>query len=138
MIDIKILNEPLDTTGCIGNATDAACGGTATFIGVVRDRTDGRRVVRLEYECYESMALKELAKIAEHAVRSWEINHVVIHHRVGVLHIGDIAVIIAVGAAHRAAAFDACRYTIDTLKMTVPIWKKEIFENGEVWVSAHA
>lgn len=138
MIDIKILNEPLDTASCIGNATDAACGGTASFIGVVRDKTDGRNVVRLEYECYESMALKELAKIAAHAVGSWKINNIVIHHRVGVLNVGDIAVIITVGAAHRAAAFDACRYAIDTLKITVPIWKKEVFENGEVWVSPHA
>ncbi|MFB2119536.1 molybdenum cofactor biosynthesis protein MoaE [Parapedobacter sp. 2B3] len=138
MIDIKILNGPLDTAGCIGRATDAACGGTAMFIGTVRDKTDGRNVVQLEYECYESMALKELAKIAEHAARSWKIDHLVIHHRIGVLHVGDIAVVVAVGAAHRDAAFDACRYTIDTLKKTVPIWKKEIFENGEVWVSAHA
>ena len=138
MIDVKILNEPLDIAHCIGNAADAECGGIATFTGIVRNKTDEQKVVRLEYECYESMALKELKKIAEEAIRLWKVQNVVIHHRTGILSVGEIAVVIAVGAPHRDAAFDACRYTIDTLKKTVPIWKKEIFENGEVWVSAHA
>ena len=138
MIDVRILNEPLDIARCIGNATDVECGGIATFTGIVRNKTDEQKVVRLEYECYESMALKELKKIAEESIRLWKVQNVVIHHRTGILSVGEIAVVIAVGAPHRDAAFDACRYTIDTLKKTVPIWKKEIFENGEVWVLAHA
>ena len=138
MIDIKVLNEPLDTARCIVNATNPECGGLAIFIGTVRNKTGDQKVICLEYECYESMALKELKKIAENAIGLWKINNIVIHHRVGILKVGDIAVAIAVSARHREAAFDACRYIIDTLKETVPIWKKEIYENGEEWVSAHA
>lgn len=137
MIDIKILNEPLDTVRCIGSVIDAECGGIATFTGVVRNKTNEQNVIRLEYECYEAMALKELKKIAEDVIRLWKVKNVVIHHRTGILSVGEIAVVIAVGAPHRDAAFDACRYTIDTLKQTVPIWKKEVFEDGEEWVAAH-
>lgn len=83
------------------------------------------------------MAQKEMGKIAEQAFNKWPIQKILIHHRTGVLQVGEIPVIIAVAAAHRDAAFDACRYIIDTLKQMVPIWKKEIFEDGEVWVAAH-
>ena len=138
MIDIKITNEILDAAACIANATDAACGGIAGFIGTVRNQTKEKKVTRLEYECYESMALKEMKKIADEVIRLWNVNNIIIHHRTGILSIGDIAVIIVVSSAHRDAAFDACRYTIDTLKKTVPIWKKEVFEGGEEWISAHA
>lgn len=138
MIDIQILDEPLDAAACIIKATDAECGGMNVFIGSVRNKTKGKRVIRLEYECYHSMAVKEIKKIAEDALRQWDIRTIVIHHRTGVLSIGDIAVVIVVNAPHRDAAFEACRYAIDTLKKTVPIWKKEIFEDGEEWVSAHA
>lgn len=138
MIDIKITNEILDAAACIAKATDAACGGIAVFIGTVRNQTKEKKVTRLEYECYESMAFKEMKKIADEVIRLWNVNNIIIHHRTGILHIGDMAVIIAVSSAHRDAAFDACRYTIDTLKKTVPIWKKEIFEGGEEWISAHA
>ncbi|MDB5010035.1 MAG: molybdenum cofactor biosynthesis protein MoaE [Mucilaginibacter sp.] len=112
-------------------------GGIDVFIGTVRDSTKGKSVIRLEFETYKSMAIKEMEKIAEQAYSKWPIQKILIHHRVGVLQIGEVPVIIAVSAAHRAAAFDACRYIIDTLKETVPIWKKEIFEDGEVWVAAH-
>jgi len=138
MIDIQIENEPLDVVGCTWKVGDAACGGTAIFIGTVRNATKGKKVIRLEYECYQSMALKEMRKIAADAMQRWDIQNILIHHRVGTLHIGDVAVVIAVNAPHRDAAFDACRYAIDTLKKTVPIWKKEVFEDGEEWVSAHA
>jgi molybdopterin synthase catalytic subunit len=94
-------------------------------------------VVRLEFEAYAPMAVREMQKIAEQAFGRWPLLRMAIHHRTGVLPIGDIAVVIAVSAAHRGPAFDACQYAIDTLKQTVPIWKKEIFEDGEVWVSAH-
>jgi molybdopterin synthase catalytic subunit len=138
MIELKISDEPLDSAACIAKASNEECGGMAVFIGTVRNKTREKKVLRLEYECYQSMALKELKKIAEDAMRLWEIKNILIHHRIGILDISDIAVVIVVSASHRDAAFDACRYAIDTLKKTVPIWKKEVFENGEEWVSAHA
>lgn len=137
MIDIQIKNTPLDTTECIQFSAAPEAGGSTVFIGTVRNETKGKKVIRLEFEAYEPMALKELQKIAEAAVERWKVIHISIHHRVGVLDIGDIAVIIAVTTPHRKAAFEACEYAIDMLKQTVPIWKKEIFEDGEVWVAAH-
>ncbi len=107
------------------------------FIGTVRDATKGRAVLRLEFEAYDSMALREMRKIAEQAFEQWPLQAIAMHHRTGVLQIGEVAVVIAVSAAHRDAAFGACRFVIDTLKQTVPIWKKEVFEDGEVWVAAH-
>lgn len=107
------------------------------FIGTVRDSTQDRRVLRLEFEAYESMAIAEMRKIAEEVQRRWKAQEVAIHHRVGVLNPGEIAVVIAVATPHRKAAFEACQYAIDTLKETVPIWKKEVYEDGEVWVAAH-
>lgn len=112
-------------------------GGIDVFIGTVRDATKGKRVVRLEFEAYKSMALSEMYKIAEQAFSKWPVQKLVIHHRIGILEVGEVPVIIAVSCAHRDATFEACRYLIDTLKKTVPIWKKEIFEDGEVWVAAH-
>ena len=107
------------------------------FIGTVRNATKGKKVNKLEFEAYEPMAIAEMEKIAKQAFEKWPVQKVLIHHRIGVLEVGEVPVVIAVSAAHRAAAFDACRYIIDTLKQTVPIWKKEIFEDGEVWVAAH-
>ncbi len=138
MINVKISDEPLDTAQCISAAANPECGGMVVFTGTVRDRTKEKKVVRLEYECYETMALKEINKIAGDTIQLFGIKNIVIHHRTGVLYTGDTAVIIVVNAAHRGAAFDACRYAIDTLKKTVPIWKKEVFDDGEEWVSAHA
>lgn len=138
MIDVNISIEPIDISACIKKATNLECGGVDVFIGAVRDKTKEKNVVRLEYEAYHSMALKEMQKIADEAIKRWEIKNILLHHRVGTLHVGDIAVIAAVSAPHRKAAFDACRYSINTLKKTVPIWKKEVFEDGEEWVSAHA
>ncbi|MCB0696279.1 MAG: molybdenum cofactor biosynthesis protein MoaE [Chitinophagaceae bacterium] len=137
MIEVKISSETLDINYCIEQVQAPECGGIDVFIGTVRNMTNGKRVVTLEFEAYESMALKELEKLAEQAMEKWELQKVVIHHRTGILVTGDVPVVIAVSAAHRDAAFDACRYIIDTLKETVPIWKKEIFEDGEVWVAAH-
>ncbi len=122
---------------CINEVSSPACGGIDVFIGTVRDATKGKPVLRLEFEAYESMALREMQKIAEQTFEHWPVQSIAMHHRTGVLDVGDVAVVIAVGAAHRAAAFEACRYAIDTLKLTVPIWKKEVFEDGEVWVAAH-
>lgn len=112
-------------------------GGIDVFIGTVRDSTKGKRVIRLEFEAYEPMALKEMGAIAAQALEKWPVQKLLIHHRTGLLEVGEVPVIIAVSCAHRNAAFEACRFVIDTLKQTVPIWKKEIFEDGEVWVAAH-
>ena len=137
MRDIKNLNTPLNTQSCHDAVEDPAAGGIVVFVGLVRNQTKSRQVVRLAFESYVPMALKEMDKIADSLYEKWGILHVCIHHRIGVLDIGDIPVVIAVSTPHRQAAFEACQYAIDTLKETVPIWKKEIFEDGEVWVSAH-
>ncbi len=136
-IDIKISADPLEIKSCIDWVMSPECGGIDVFIGTVRNATKGKKVVRLEFEAYESMAINEMNKIAEDVLKKWPVQKILIHHRTGILQTGDVPVIIAVAAAHRDAAFDACRYTIDTLKQTVPIWKKEVFEDGEVWVAAH-
>jgi molybdopterin synthase catalytic subunit len=135
--EIKILASQIDVLSSIDYIMSPESGGIDVFIGTVRNATKGKKVVRLEFEAYEPMALKELKKLASQALERWPVQKILIHHRIGVLEIGEVPVIIAVSAAHRDAAFDACRYIIDTLKQTVPIWKKEIFEDGEVWVAAH-
>lgn len=137
MIDIKITENQLDITECLAAAQDLTSGGTATFIGTVRNITKNKPVIRLEYECYQPMAIKEMRKIAQNAVSLFSVQNIVIHHRTGILFPGDAAVIIVVNDGHRDAVFDACRFIIDTIKQTVPIWKKEVFEDGEEWVSAH-
>ncbi|MCJ8165054.1 molybdenum cofactor biosynthesis protein MoaE [Pontibacter sp. E15-1] len=137
MIDIKVTEAPLDIPACINWVMSPQSGGIDVFIGTVRDATQGKPVLRLEFEAYVPMAMREMTKLAEQALEKWPLHKVLLHHRTGVLPIGDVPVVIAVSAAHRAAAFDACRFLIDTLKQTVPIWKKEIFEDGEVWVAAH-
>jgi len=137
MIDIKISSVQLNLQSCIDRVMTPESGGIDIFIGTVRNSTNEKTVIHLEFEAYESMALNEMKKIAEEIIRKWPVNKIAIHHRTGILQIGEIPVIIAVSAAHRNAAFDACRYAIDTLKQTVPIWKKEAFEDGEVWVAAH-
>lgn len=111
-----------------------ACGAVDVFVGNVRNTTNGKPVERLEYEAYEPMALKEMRRIADDVQARWEGALVAIHHRMGILRVGEAAVVIAVATPHRAASFEACKYAIDTLKQTVPIWKKEVFADGEVWV----
>jgi len=137
MIEVKILSTPLQVEVCTKFVQDDGAGGIAVFVGTVRNHTKGKTVRCLEFEAYESMAISEMKKIAETIQDNWKTYKICMHHRVGSLGIQDIAVIIAVSCAHRKAAFEACQYAIDTLKETVPIWKKEIFEDGEEWVSAH-
>ncbi|GAE65796.1 molybdenum cofactor biosynthesis protein MoaE [Chryseobacterium indologenes] len=137
MIDIRITDNALSITECLDLAQDLGSGGIATFIGTVRNMTKNKPVIRLDYECYQSMATKEIKKIVDQAIICFSVRNVVVHHRTGTLFPGDAAVIIVVSDGHRDAVFDACRYIIDTVKQTVPIWKKEIFEDGEEWVSAH-
>ncbi|WP_336960401.1 molybdenum cofactor biosynthesis protein MoaE [Chryseobacterium contaminans] len=137
MIDIRITENILNINECLTLAQDLSIGGIATFIGTVRNVTQNKPVVRLEYEYYQSMAIKEIRKIVDQAITLFSVRNIVVHHRTGILFPGDAAVIIVVSDGHRDAVFDACRYIIDTIKKTVPIWKKEIFEDGEEWVSAH-
>ena len=108
-------------------------GAAVVFEGIVRNNTRGRRTLYLDYEAYEEMALKQMEELAERALAEFKIRDVAIVHRLGRLEIGETSVLIVVASAHRAAAFDACRWLIDTLKRTVPIWKKEHFEDGAVW-----
>lgn len=137
MIDIQILNTPLSISDCTNAVKDPSTGGTAVFVGTVRNQTQGKTVTKLEFESFDAMAIKEMTKIAITITEKWGAFHVSMHHRKGTLLIEEIAVIIAVSTPHRKAAFEACEYAIDTLKETVPIWKKEFFEDGAVWVAAH-
>lgn len=136
-VDIILSKDPLSIEVCYEFVKSPDSGGIDIFIGTVRNQTQGKMVTHLDFEAYEPMAVSEIKKITETLLDKFAVLKVSIHHRTGLLTIGEIAVIIAVSAPHRAAAFDACRYAIDTLKETVPIWKKEIFEDGEVWVAAH-
>lgn len=135
--DIQLLATPLSPETCAAFVADPAAGGTVVFTGAVRNHTQGRKVVQLEFEAYAPMAVAEMTKIAGEIFERWAVKRFSMHHRTGILAVGDIAVVIAVAAPHRREAFEACQYAIDTLKQTVPIWKKEIFEDGEVWVAAH-
>ncbi|MEM7573540.1 MAG: molybdenum cofactor biosynthesis protein MoaE [Bacteroidota bacterium] len=137
MIDIQLLDTPLSVAQCSQLVADPAAGGTVVFVGTVRNSTQARTVQRLDFEAYAPMAIKEMRKIAEETMEKYGALKCAIHHRVGSLDILEIAVIIAVATPHRKAAFAACKFAIDQLKETVPIWKKEIFADGEVWVSAH-
>jgi molybdopterin synthase catalytic subunit len=137
MNDIFITPAKLDSEACTRAVTYDGAGGIVVFVGTVRNVTKGKAVLHLEFEAYEKMALKEMQKIADNAKSRWGLHAMVIHHRTGLVPIGEEAVVIACSSPHRKEAFQACEYAIDTLKETVPIWKKEIFEDGEVWVSAH-
>ena len=134
---IKITSSVLNLQECYNFVQDASCGGIALFVGTVRNTTQNKEVTLLDFSGYEPMAIKEMQKIADTALVKFAIHKIAIHHAIGELKIGEIPVIIAVSSAHRKAAFEACEFAIDTLKDTVPIWKKEHFEDGEVWVNSH-
>jgi len=131
--EVGIVHERIDTEAVVGRLKQPADGAAVIFDGVVRDNTRGRRTLYLDYEAYEAMALKQMESLATEARAKFPIRAVSIVHRLGRLEIGETSVLIVVAAAHRGAAFDACRWIIDTLKKTVPIWKKEYFEDGAVW-----
>src|SRR5919202_5669149 len=130
----QIVEGPIDELALEDAVRTDADGAVIVFRGVARRYSRGREVVHLEYEAYPEMAEKVMAQIGQEMTSRWPITRVAIVHRTGVLEIGQASVLIAVSAAHRAEAFEACRYAIDTLKCTVPVWKKEHFEDGEVWV----
>jgi molybdopterin converting factor subunit 1 len=128
-----IVRETIDTPRTVAALKRGEDGATVVFEGVVRNQTRGRKTLYLDYEAYEEMALEQMESLADKAMQQFQIRDVAIVHRLGRLEIGETSVLIAVASAHRAAAFDACRWLIDTLKRTVPIWKKEYFEDGAVW-----
>jgi MoaE-MoaD fusion protein len=125
---------PLSLERAAAEVASDDAGAIATFVGTTRARSRGRDVIRLEYEAYEGMAEAEMERIASVLRDRHDVIDVAIHHRVGPVEIGETSVVIAVSAAHRAAAFDACREAIDTLKQTVPLWKKELYVGGEEWI----
>jgi len=128
-----IVRSPIDTQRILATLKRAEDGAALVFEGVVRNQTRGRRTLYLDYEAYEDMALQQLETLASEALKKFQIRDVAIVHRLGRLEIGETSVLIVVASAHRGPAFDACRWIIDTLKKTVPIWKKEYFEDGAVW-----
>lgn len=130
----KIVKEPIRADQLIEAVGDPGAGAICTFLGVVRDNNLGREVDYLEYEAYPEMAVPAMQRIADEIRERWDAIGVAMVHRAGRLEIGEASVGIAVSAAHRAEAFEACRYAIDQLKETVPIWKKEVWTDGEEWI----
>ena len=128
-----LVRHPIDGTAIASEIRQPEDGAVVVFDGVVRNHTRGRRTLYLDYSAYEPMALRQMEQLAQQALADHAIRDVWVVHRLGRLQIGESSVYIAVASAHRAAAFEACRWIIDTLKKTVPIWKKEHFEDGAVW-----
>jgi molybdopterin synthase catalytic subunit len=134
---VALTEDPVSVEEVIESVRVHEAGAIDVFIGTVRNKTGGNKVLRLEYEAYEKMALKEMADIVSEAAQQWPVLKARMVHRVGVLSLGEIAVAIAVATPHRRDAFEACSFMIEEVKKRVPIWKKEFFEGGEVWVAAH-
>lgn len=133
---IKITEKPIDVQKVIDTATSLGAGAVNVFIGTIRNTANNKNVVWLEYEAYESMAISEIRKIIEDASQRWPLLGWAVSHRIGTLKPGEVAVVVAVASPHRKQSFEACEFIIDTIKEKVPIWKKEVFEDGEEWVSA--
>lgn len=131
---VQLTREPLDREALIAAVSYPSVGGIVVFEGVVRDNARGKQVRYLEYDVYEEMAEQHIHTIIAEARRRWGVERVAVAHRFGRMEIGEASVIIVVASPHRGEAFEACRYIIDTLKTTVPIWKKEVATNGEEWV----
>ncbi|NNE97671.1 MAG: molybdenum cofactor biosynthesis protein MoaE [Pyrinomonadaceae bacterium] len=134
----EITNDPLDVGEIARRIILPECGATVTLDGYVRKFTKGRETEHLVYEAYEPMALKEMEKLIQRAQENFEITNIGIVHRIGRLEIGETSVVISVASPHRRAAFEACEWLIKELKSTVPIWKKEVYADGEVWVEGEA
>ena len=132
---LAVTSNPLELDALVHLvSTSGGYGAIATFVGIVRDHNQHRRVTHLEYEAYEPLALKALEQIRREAAEQWPSASLAVHHRTGRLAIGEASIIIAAASAHRADAFAACRYVIERVKQIVPIWKHEFFEGGEVWI----
>ena len=133
---IEITHEPLNPEAITAKVLNAANGAVVTFLGTTRGRTANRNVLHLEYEAYTPMAEKKLDEVAEEIRSKYSVEDVFIAHRVGRLEIEEISLVVAVASPHRKDAFAACEYAVDRIKQTVPIWKKEFFDGGEVWVES--
>lgn len=134
----RVTRNAVDLQELVAFVTDPGAGAIVTFIGTTRNNNEGRKVIALDYEAYPEMAEKELKRLGEEAKRRWRIQRMAIVHRIGPVQITEPSVIIAVSAAHRADAFEACRFAIEEIKKSVPIWKKEVFEGGEVWIGTQS
>ncbi len=134
----RVQAEPIDAREVENLVTAPAVGGIVTFSGAVRDHARGKAVVALDYEAYEPVAVKMLARIGDEIRQRWGIEQVAMVHRTGLLTVGEVSVVIAVSSAHRAEAFAACAYAIDRIKEIVPIWKKELYQDGSHWVGTEA
>ncbi len=131
---IRISRDVLDAEEITATVRAPDKGGVVTFLGTVRDHTGGKRVLYLEYEAYKEMAEKMLDRIAEEVVERWDDTVVSIAHRLGRMEVGEISLVVVAASPHRVEAFSACQYVVNRIKENVPIWKKEAFEGGEVWV----
>lgn len=132
-IEVLEENNPIDISKYINYTHSQQCGAIATFSGTTRDTFQGKRVLELRYEAYVPMAVRCIESICSFARSSWSLNAIAVAHRLGPVPVGETSVFIAVSAIHRADALDACKYVIDEIKASVPIWKKEVYTNGEVW-----
>ena len=130
---IEIVDGPIEAESIVAGMKAGSDGAVCVFDGIVRDNTRGRQTLHLDYEAYREMALEQMRRLAGEAVEKFGVRDVAVVHRLGRLMVGETSVLIVVTSAHRGAAFDACRWMIDTLKKTVPIWKKEMFADGAVW-----
>ncbi len=135
MLKVLLQNEPIDIDFWMSKAAADSDGSLLSFIGRARNASSGKTVTHLEYEAYDTMAEKELRKIGESAFEQWSITNCIIVHRFGRVDIGEASILIAVSSPHRDESFKSVRFIIDTIKKTVPIWKKEFYSDGEVWIS---
>ena len=134
----QVTDKSIKLQELVDFVADPEAGAIVTFIGTTRNNNEGRKVIALDYEAYPEMAEKELARLGEEAKKNWKICRMAIVHRIGPVQITEPSVIIAVSAAHREAAFAACRFAIEEIKRTVPIWKKEVYEGGEIWIGTQS
>jgi molybdopterin synthase catalytic subunit len=134
---LDLTEDPLDPGPVVEDVRHPGSGAIVIFLGVVRDEDHGRKVRYLEYDAYRSMAEKEMRKVGEEILARWPAARISMRHRFGRLEVGETALVVAVSAPHRGDAFEACRYAIDRIKEIVPIWKKEVWEDGEAWLEGH-
>jgi molybdopterin synthase catalytic subunit len=130
----RITAKPIDPAGVLQSVRDPSAGGTVVFFGTIRNRNEGKAVAGLEYDVYKEMAEKRMAELESEARSKWPVRKIVMVHRYGKLRVGDVSVVVAVSSEHRAEAFEACRFLIDAIKRTLPLWKKEKLRSGkEAW-----
>lgn len=132
-----ITQDPLDPKALVDFVRRDESGAVALFYGVVRNTSEDRRVLYLEYDAYPSMAVKKMREVAQEVRGHWPITEIAVAHRIGRLEIGETSLLVAVSSSHRREAFEACHYAVDRIKQIVPVWKKEVWESGEAWVEGH-